>query len=341
MPDLFSPSRIRKFDPMSVHVTYEKWPSLAREGFKVHADLGGIRPRKAFVLGMGGSAAGGDIIAGWLTNRPGIEMGVFKGQLPIGDLGDALAIACSASGETAETIQMMETAVARKAKVVSISSGGRLMEVSKKLGVPHLMMPKVVAPRYILPFIVFSSLSIINDAFGLDCEAEAGDAIVEMEKEGEEIGTSNPLSQNVSKLFAVKLLKWTPAVYGARVTRGVGIRFKNVLNENSKKHAHFDGIPDAFHNEIEAWEDPTRGFLPIFLRHSAESDWDKKRQDRMVDILTKYRKKPLEVRGRGETSLAQLMSMVYRLDMASYYTAIGLERDPFPTRLIDRLKKGN
>jgi len=121
----------------------------------------------------------------------------------------------------------------------------------------------------------------------------------------------------------------------------VGIRFKNVLNENSKKHSHFDGIPDVFHNEVEAWHDPTTDFIPIFLRHSLEGDRDRTREDMMVDMLSKARKGPIQVRGRGESSLEQLASMMYRLDLVSYYTAIGLGRDPFPTTFLDALKKGS
>ena len=339
MPDLFSKAKVSKIDTRGVHRTYERWPSLAREGFRVEVGLprGGLR--KAYVLGMGGSASGGDIVASWLADRPKVEMAVFKGQLPIGDLTDALAIACSASGMTEETIDMMKTAVKRGATVVSISAGGRLMDVSRQLGVPHIMMPEVVAPRYMLPFIVFACLSVTNRGLGLACEREAEDAFSEMEAEARQVGLGTPLSANPSKKLALELLHKVPAIYGARVTRGVGIRFKNVLNENSKKHAHFDGIPDAFHNEIEAWEDPSPGFKPVFLRHSRESKRDREREDRMVEILTKSGKNPVQVRGRGKSSLAQLVTMVYRLDMVSYYIALGLGRDPFPTRLIDRLKE--
>lgn len=339
MPDLFSKAQVNKIDTRGVHRTYERWPSLAREGFRVEAGLprGGLR--KAYVLGMGGSASGGDIVASWLTDRPGVEMAVFKGQLPIGDLSDGLAIACSASGQTEETIEMMKTAVARGATAVSISAGGRLMEVSRALRIPHIMMPQVVAPRYMLPFMVFACLSVTNRGLGLACEREAEDAFTEIEAEARVVGLDVPRSKNPSKRLALELLHKVPAIYGARVTRGVGIRFKNVLNENSKKHAHFDGIPDAFHNEIEAWEDARSDFTPVFLRHSHESRRDREREDRMVKILEKAGKKPVQVRGRGKSSLAQLVTMVYRLDMVSYYIALGLGRDPFPTPLIDRLKE--
>ena len=339
MVDPFPVQKVKRVDSKGVHATYEKWPSLARDGFRVKVELPARDFKKVFVLGMGGSASGGDIIAGWLVGRPGVEMAVFKGQLPIGDLSDAIAIACSASGQTVETIGMLKTALERKAHVVSISGGGELKEVSASLGVPNITIPKFVAPRYIFPFILFSTLAVVNRGLALECEEEAEDALSSMEEEGTHLGVGVAPPANGAKVLAAKILRRTPAIYGARVTRGVGIRFKNILNENAKKHALFDGIPDAFHNDIQAWEDPTDAFVPVFVRHSEESPSDSAREDEMVSILARAGKGPIQVRGRGRSSLAQLVTMVYRLDLTSYYIAIGLGRDPFPTRFIDRLKK--
>jgi glucose/mannose-6-phosphate isomerase len=338
LKDPFPADLSLKFDPHRVHATYERWPALAREGFRAKVELPGKRFARGFVLGMGGSAAGGDILASWLSDRPGIEMAVFKGQIPLGDMSGSLTVACSASGQTEETIAMMKTAVKRGAEVVCISGGGSLMELAGQLGVPHIRMPEVVAPRYMLPFIVFSCLAVFNGGLGLQCEDEAGEAFAEMDAEGKDVGLGSAPPANRAKALASGLLDRTAAVYGSRITRGVGIRFKNVLNENSKVHALFDGVPDAFHNDIESWEGGGDSFVPVFLRHSMEGERDRAREDRMVDILSAAGQGPIQVSGRGESSLAQLMSMAYRLDMVSYYVAMGLGRDPFPTLLIDKLK---
>ena len=339
MRDPFTLSRIRSIDLRNVHKTYERWPDMARSGFDVELSVPHARFRKAYVMGMGGSAAGGEIIASWLFARPDFEVATFKGRLPMGSMRDALAIACSASGQTRETIEMMEVAVRRGATTISVSSGGKLMEVSERLGVPHVTMPKVVAPRYMLPFIIFSCLSVVNEGLGLGCEDEAKDAFKEMEAEGRAAGINTPVSKNPSKQLALSILEKTPVIYGSGSTEGAGIRFKNLLNENAKVHAVFDGLPNAFHNEIEAWEDPSVEFAPVLLRHQAETERDKVGADSMVRILSELKMNPIEVRGRGKSNLAQLVTMVYRLDMTSYYVAIGLGRDPFPTRLMDRIKR--
>ncbi len=338
MPDPFSKSRVSKVDSRNVKKAYDDWPRLAREGFRVKVELPGKPANKLYVLGMGGSAAGGDVIDGWLSGRPGIEVAVFKGGLPVADLSDGITIACSASGQTEETVDMLRTAVSRKARVVSISGGGRLKEVSEELGVPHIRLPAFIAPRYAFPYILFSNLAVANKGLALGCEGEAEDAFGTMDAEREDTGLETPAPRNGAKVLAAAILDRVPAIYGARVVWGAGVRFKNILNENAKKHALFDGVPDAFHNDIEAWEGPSDDFVPVFLRHTAESERDRANEDEMVGILESSERHPIQIRGRGESSLAQLVSMVYRLDLTSYYAAIGLGRDPFPTRFIDRLK---
>lgn len=326
-------------DEGGVHNAYRDWPSLAQKGFESRFGFAEGAFKRACVLGMGGSAAGGDIIAGWLSLRPGVEFRVFKGSLPLVDMRGTLAIACSASGQTPETIAMAKTAARSGATVVCISSGGRLQEEASSLGLEHVKMPEIIAPRYMLPFIVFSCLTATARGLGLEYTNDALESIDSMRKQAAKLVADTPLQKNGSKLIASKIIGRTPAIFGDGVTCGVGLRFKNALNENAKMHAYFDSMPDLFHNEVQAWEGMDSSFLPVFLRHSYEDENEGKRADAMERILARLGSRPLEVSGTGRGILSQLMTMVYELDFASYYTAIALGRDPLPTRLIDRLKE--
>ncbi len=340
MLDPFSLSRVRQADKGEVHSTYEGWPSLARKGFASSVRVRSKGGQRVCFLGMGGSAAGGDIVAGWLHGRDGVDVEVFKGEYPSKGMKDTLAIACSVSGETGETIRMMLEAASQGASVVSMSTGGTLMAESKRLGIPHILMPKVLAPRYALPFIVFSSLAVLEEALDLGSSREAEGALSEMESYAPVLGIKSPTEENPAKKMALLLLEGTPVIYGWETTRGVGVRFKNALNENAKKHAQFSLLPDALHNDIESWEDPLPGFVPIFLRHSNEGKWGTGKTLAMMALLRELGKAPVEVRGRGGSSLSQLVTMAYELDMASYFVAVGLGRDPLAVPMIERLKQG-
>ena len=338
MPDPFALSRLKKVDKDAVYKTYEDWPKLAQEGLEIPFEA----PRKRFwrvvVMGMGGSASGGDILSGWIRATGIGEMSVCKGHIPFHEMEDTLAVAYSVSGQTKETLEMLKTAVKRDATVVSISSGGRLMELSRRLGVPHLRMPHVLAPRYVLPFILFSCFAITNKALNLGRESEAVAAIGDMKALSQEVDIQNNAPTNEPRRLAGLLLHRVPAVYGTTITRGAAIRFKNALNENAKEHALVDVVPELFHNEVESWESASHGFVPLFLRHSHEEATVRRRVDAMVELLQRMHRKPIEFRGRGSNDFSELVTMVYMLDLASYYVAVGLGRDPLPTRLLDRLK---
>lgn len=339
MKDPFSLKRIEAIDRKHVHGVYSRWPELARSGLGVDVSIPRRDYRKVYVLGMGGSAACGDLLAGWLWNSHGVEAQVCKGTIQASDLTGSLAIACSASGETNETIVMMKTALERNATVVSTSHGGALASESRKLRIPHIEMPEVVAPRYMLPFMVFSCLTVLDEALGLGSAKEAKRAADEMEKVGGNLDIGISADGNSAKRLALHLLDKSPSIYGGRTTRGAGIRFKNSLNENAKKHASYDEMPELFHNEIQAWEDGARGYVPIVLRDTSEDERERRLADAFVRLLTASGKGPIEVAGRGRSGLSRLMTLVYELEFATYYVAIGLGRDPFPTALISRIKR--
>jgi glucose/mannose-6-phosphate isomerase len=339
LTDRFSPARINKIDKGRVYLVYRRWPSLARRGL----DARFVPPKKEFrnvlLLGMGGSAAAGDIMAGWLRAKGMGEMAVCKGSIPYADLGSSFVIACSVSGQTQETIEMMKTAVGRGATLVSISTGGKLMRLSREMGIPHVKIPRSPAPRFVLPFLVFSCFSIVDRTLHLNAESEATKAVRELERISKSLDIETPIQMNRAKHLAETLIAKTPVIFGSQTTWGAAVRFKDALNENAKLHAVADQIPELFHNEVEAWEYPSADFVPIFLRHSLEGTSDRRRANTLVHLLSKRGHNPVEIWGKGPTGFAELLAMVYELDMAAYYLAIGLGRDPLPTLLIDELKR--
>jgi glucose/mannose-6-phosphate isomerase len=337
--DPFSAERIEEIDTHSVRGAYASWPELARQGYRVRDQIQRGEFKRALFLAMGGSAAGADLISGWCSFKHGFTLEVWKGKVPHGELKGTLAVACSSSGETLETIDMMRTAARRGATVIAMSAGGPLEEESEKLGVQHLRLPVTLAPRYLLPYITFSCLAILERAASFSPGAATEESFAQMAEEWAMSRPETGRGTNEAKEIASDLMTRTPIVYGARLAAGVGVRFKNALHENSKRHASFYEIPDAFHNEVESWQDPDKSFVPVFLRHTSETDFERVRADVMEQMLRSTGKKPIVVRGRGGSDLAQLVTMSFRLDLASYYLAIGLGRDPYPTLLLDRLKK--
>jgi len=336
-----SRARISRLDRSKVHLVYASWPRLAEEGARVAVEIPSKEYTRAVYIGMGGSASAGDIISDWLKSRRGPKLEVEKGTFQHSGMRGALVLACSASGNTSETIEGAKSALQRGATLVSICSGGRLEEFARKNGLYVVKIPRGSAPRYSLPHLLYSALKVLGKAFEINgLDEEVDDSLRALRETRTEIEVSTPIGRNPSKRLAASILNSVPKIYGSTVTRGVAFRFKNALNENAKKHAFADSTPELFHNEIEAWDGDSKGFTPVFLRHSREPHSEGRRIDSMIRMLRASRVKTVEERGSGETPLGELSTLTYLLDFASYYVAIASGSDPYPTPLLDVLKRG-
>ncbi len=327
-------------DKRKIYTIYEDWPRFATEAWEQRVSCPSGRFDRVVYLGIGGSAAAGDIISDWMLSTGGAELSVFKGDLPRLKVENALVIACSASGNTEETVRMAERINKRTSKIAVISSGGRLERFAKRNRLPFVRIPLLVAPRYTLSSVLFASLAVLREASVIKkADSEVTETISAMKKIASRISSSVPITRNPSKQLARDLANSKPKIYGSSVTKGLATRFKNSLNENAKMHVTAAYAPDLFHNEVESWEREHAGhFLPVVLRHSRESSYEKTNIDRLVKILAGKGVKTKQVSGLGKSSLSQLVSMAYSLDFAAYYAAIERGVDPFEIQLIDKLK---
>ena len=74
-----------------------------------------------------------------------------------------------------------------------------------------------------------------------------------------------------------------PFIYTFSEFEGVAIRFKQQLNENSKRHACYNLIPEMNHNEIVPWIKKNVCVIPIFL-NGQTSYRNKKRMEISISL---------------------------------------------------------
>src|SRR4051812_38016108 len=83
--------------------------------------------RNVFITGLGGSGIGGTIISEIAASQCPVPITINKDYfLPSFVNENTLVIVSSYSGNTEETTQAMEEALQRKAKIVCITSGGKV-----------------------------------------------------------------------------------------------------------------------------------------------------------------------------------------------------------------------
>jgi len=300
------------------------------------------------VAAVGGSAIQGDLIRNWVEDQMAIPMEVCRDSaLPSYADRRTLVIAVSYSGDTQETLSQVLEAYERRCQVFSVTSGGQLARISKKLGVPTVKVRRGLVPRAALPHLLTSTAHILWRSGSIkSIREEIKLASSQLSQIRREIRAENPLQNNRAKQFAIDLLGKYPVIYSSARVSGVARRMKNQFNENSKVPSKFELLPEAVHNEIEGWkrlnlaEEESMPFSILFIRDTEESQSERIRFEEMKKLLNEAGVSEVkQVLLKGETKLGRLLSGVYFGDFVSLYLAVARGFDPTPIRSIEKLKK--
>jgi glucose/mannose-6-phosphate isomerase len=302
------------------------------------------KPRHVVVVGMGGSAIGGEILRDWLLDELPIPIEVCRDySLPAYANEDTLVFAISCSGKTEETLSAFVDAVKRGCKTITITSGGHLLSFSEKLRVPHVIVPSELPSRVTLPYLFFP-LPILLNKLGVlqNREKEIQETIRIVKKLSRENSPETPTRENPSKKLALELGETIPVVYGFRQYAAIARRLKTQFNENSKVPSKHDVFPELNHNEVVGWEASemlTKRFSVLLIRDREEPPEIRHRIEATKSLVLHKAQKVLEVYAEGESKLAKMFSVLYVGDLASVYLAILRNTDPTPVQSISKIKE--
>ena len=302
------------------------------------------KPGNVVIVGMGGSAIGGDMLHDWLLSRITVPVEVCRDYyLPAYADEKTLVFIVSYSGETEETLSAILDALKRKCMVIAIASGGTLISFAQKLHLPYITVRSGLQPRVAVPYLFFP-LVVAMEKIGLvsNIEKELEETPKVLEALAEENSSTVPLKENFAKKLAWELHSTIPVVYGFRQYRAVAMRFKSELNENSKIPAKWESFPELNHNDIVGWEAAsklTKKFTVLLIRDEDEPPEIRNRIETTKKLSLPKAKKVLEIKARGKSTLAKMFSALFLGDMTSVYLAILLGVDPAPVKIITAMKK--
>ena len=298
----------------------------------------------AVILGVGGSAIGGDLLAALAHLEKGPSVTVARDYTLPPWLGPhTLVIASSYSGNTEETLAMYHQARERDAKLLAITTGGTLGMLAQQDGIPLLKVAYQGEPRSALGYSFIAPLAFLCKLGFLE---DRGNDLAEAVRELRElVGTLSPqvpLSQNQAKRLATNLHGTLPVVYGAGFLTGVARRWKTQLNENSKVWAFTEELPEANHNSAQGLALPSevRGLVAVVFIHSSLLHPRTSQRFKVTQaLLSQQGVKHYQVEATGKTPLAQVLNAVILGDYVSYYLAMLNQVDPAATPALDWLKK--
>jgi glucose/mannose-6-phosphate isomerase len=299
--------------------------------------------RSIMISGMGGSALPGNIFRiylsdlshrGLLSEPVSIYQNRFY-ELPW-EARQSLNVFASYSGNTEETIESFESAIAEGLPSLGISSGGRIEELCLREGIPHIKLP--------IPFPDFQPRLGTGYFFGALYQVLVNEGLVpDMRAEMEEGATylQSRLSEleESGKNLAAKCEGKTPVIYASPRYKSVAMVWKIKLNENAKTAAFWNFFPELNHNEMVGYTHPQGPFQVIMLRDPEDHPKDLKRFEVTSGLLREQGISVEILDMEGKNVFNRVFSSLLLADFTSYHLALRYGIDPTPVVLVEKLKK--
>ena len=329
-------STMEKYDSQKMYKVYDKWPEIARESFESNQEPVNFHDIDHIVFaGMGGSGAIGDLFSSILS-KTDIHVSLVKGYLlPKTVDKNTLVVTTSVSGNTSETLTVLDSAKKLDCSLIAFSSGGKMEKFCKNNKITFRHIPYFHSPRTSLVNFTYSILKTLNSILPIG-KSDIIESLNELDIMKNQIFSHNLSDSNP----AINLASWIsgiPIVYYPHGLQSTATRFKSSLQENTKTHAIVEDVIEACHNGIVSWERPSV-VQPILLRGKDDYIKTKERFDIITEFFMENDIDFKEIHSVSGNILTKVMSLIYMLDYASIYRAILLKTDPSPVSSIDYIK---
>lgn len=293
------------------------------------------------VAGMGGSALAPEFLLTWKGSELAVPLNVSRGyHLPGYVNENSLVVISSYSGNTEETLSCLEDALAKKAQIVIMTSGGQLLQKAKVNQMVYYVIPEGLQPRHSLLYQV-KALATLLQSIGLLEKATS-----DLEEAGEWANNQIsswirdvPAAENSAKQLAGKLFGKIGVFYAGPTLEFIARNFKIALNENAKNVAFSYALPEFNHNEFMGWDHPKDTPVAVVqLQSSLDEAAITRRFDISNRLLSGSMPAPIIVEVQGDTQIKQLVWCVLFSGMVSGYLAILNGEDPLPVARVEKLK---
>jgi|SRR5690554_95630 len=333
---------IAKYDPSNQFEVLTKTHEQIEYAWNNKIDLSRIKVKgieNIILSGLGGSAISGDLFSNFFNEE--LEYPFFVNRnytLPPFADKNTLVIISSYSGNTEETISVLNHALKKKCRIVCITSGGKIEKIAEKNKIPVVKILPGFHPRYALGLSFFSLLKVMNKLKIVEVKNSLVNSIIKFYKEK---AAEYSKEKNPAILYAEQILGSIPVIYSAEgYTSSVGYRFKCQFNENSKLNAYHNVLPEMNHNEIVGWESFNENqklivFNIIDKNYPAQI---KKRFSVTNEILAKAKVEVINLESNEKSFKVRLMDLIYLCDWITYYTGILRGFNPAEIDNIDFLK---
>ncbi len=316
-----------------------RFPAQLKEALQIGA-AAEIRPHSeqinnVYVAGLGGSGIGADFVKSFISKDSEVPYLIGKGyNIPQYVGKNTLAICSSYSGNTEETLSAYEKMKGTGAKIVIVSSGGKLIEEAKKNDLDYIQVPSDwPSPRACLGYSIVQQLFIlfrlglIDGSFQNQIKAAADLLVFDQE-------AIQASAQKVADRIHDKL----PIIYSTDRIEPVAVRLRQQINENGKMLCWHHVVPEMNHNELVGWTEKHPDKAVIYLRNTDDLKRNQVRIAINQDIINKYTDNIIEIYSKGQSLIEKSMYLVHLGDWISWYLSEHKNVDAIEIGVIDYLK---
>lgn len=335
---------IHQTDPTGFLGAIQHKAELVRQGYQAGLD-NAPRSLKADGLlfsGMGFSGFCADLVRDAATRALDIPFTVVKHyQYPHHAKPGWHCLAVSYSGETEETLTITREALRRGLDVTAFSTGGTLSRIAGR----NIPQPSGFQPRAAFAHTWFSVLGFLEGSGILPEPIPVDEAVEAVQEVDRACGPEVPEEENEAMQLARKLVDSLPQIYATPAFWGVGEHFRGSLNENAKKIADVDLVPECNHNDLSGWGGDVRHrglFSVVCLSHTNQNPEMRKRltfmEQRYREWGVPWHNKTFRGIVGFQDHVVEQARAIQFLDYTSVYIAALRGQDPADIKDIKALK---
>lgn len=317
----------------------KKFPAQLKEAIEI-GDNAKIREHqfeinKVMMCGMGGSGIGGAYVSDLIADECQVPFIINSSYiLPSYVDKNTLLIISSYSGNTEETLSALQLALKTEAKIVCISSGGKVIQLSEKHHLDHILLPAGwPSPRACLGYSLVQQLFILKYL-----KLISGQIIDQIRIASDLITFEQDDIKSKAEKIASLLQSKIPVIYTVSRTESVAKRWRQQLNENSKTLCWHHVIPEMNHNELVGWKGKNEEIAIIFLRYKDDSKKVHLRLDLTKQIVGKLSSHVIEIFAKGQSLSEKMIYLTHLGDWVSWYLSQLNGMDASEIEVIDFLK---
>lgn len=337
--DLFNMAKVIERLPAQIEIALDQEiPTIPRKEF-----------RRVILAGMGGSALPMDVLTDAFFDRLKVPITVWRNyDFPLHLFDGSMVIISSFSGNTEETISAIN-GIPSGAQYVAVicredQPGEKQTELAQLAAdggygvvqIPVSREPAGFQPRSAVGYMVTFLGRILADVGVLDDPSAELEAVASFLRRVE----TRPAGERLAYWLRDRIpVVYTDEMHVMSIARVAKIKF----NENSKRPAFFNALPEANHNEMTGFLDESLGRFGILYLHDPDSHPRiRRRFNAMKDVFERERLDHVGFREweiPGNTRAQRIFAALAFAEWCSYTLALLGKRDPTPVDLVETFKR--